>query len=1581
LPSLGIEVVYNAGGVGTKAAQAEAARRALKKMRQQKRSESPKRRSDPPGEGRQKYQYVPKQDANGIIAGSSDTISSPTALSYSSYQRSLEKRNNIKAFKDDATSLDSNVESETDENRPKHNTLKNKKNANPPTGSDVPTKEDLALKEAFNVFSTGNSTSTPNEEQSHGLSSASNPSTLTSFTNQKDKRGHSTVRFFPSEDVKEDFPDVLQSDDEDEESGDYISDEEEDEGSADAYPDRRVSSVDAQFDGSLSPKGGNIKVRLFSHGSNITEMYDLTELSEEDGKVVASSHSRNVSPHPQHKHCEVRHNFENGVDIPIEDDGHGHLVVNLSDVYEEDGPGSPLVYSPRSEGDNDPSLSPVERIDPYRSPDSRSPSTHKVLQDKKKKVHSMFPADLFQSYYDQREDDDILESPLNNRSSNDREIYSSPDVSYHFYDRQSSSYHRDPSFSKLEVANSYHSPISAQGLEPVSELDEHDCDKPSILHSRRSRPSMSPMCSTSSHSALCITSQRPKYGSQLTPALKKNPSHESRGLPRVSFSQDVEERFYRQENEGIAYQDSMSEVKSPLAAIIHEDRDLNEPLPSALSREADEAFKTLADKLGMEHDELRSSEVMLVDALSYGDPIPFDFEETLKRNPDLATGRLPEIDSYALHAACMRKFPERFGSEQKCRVKDLVDDIMLHQKLVGALVAANPYACMRIDRNGDLPAHIMARQLMEWEARWYQKVYEKAKSDNEDENGSGITKLYQTMSECINTLLEPVPQNPSLCLQPGSIGRLLPLHIAAIFTVSYTTLLSLLKAYPDAASIKCDLTSIRTFIPDRAVPLELHDRLSTDFPKWEIQQVDSDASEDVTQDILDKTYGTKKGMRRSDLMFAFYPELLPYRKDEARLLRWEKRITHELMENEQTGNFSLSMASKILWVWMCEFENPEDISDHYAGNIQRIIDSLPMKAVRYLASINNNDNRPIIDTVTSKSSDVIYERLKKIAETDIPVPVGSLNTGFNSTERSFILRKLDEDMASQFCLQGRGSVGPLCRKLFNIAETAFPTSFVLLPYKLIKDEHGRLGLDSAKAAKIAMKFADSLLKLTSPTTIIHVLDRKSVRFGGQGLVSEENFDWWSLQPKQKELLSRFLNIYGKGPAYFYFIDEYTGVPIVNDDGATYPLEIHEAEDVVRKVFPLMLTGMILMRGEKAITILANVLLDKNVSFVKTHWIDTAKDLVAYLFSPQIEWTKTASHELFPTRDKLLSFICEGPSKKQVNSDTHDALSSEWVVESSLMKMIVEMHDTHHNYAGLCARRSGFQVMWTLEPEFLNPESNEYLMQIDIMSIQELKRISKRQQKSLSEFGSPVFDDSTSSKTGYDVLFGDLAMVETKQDSDNSKDDVKTEPAKRQPTVVKMTSSREHRFPQFPVRSHHAPNIASLLEFDDSLDLDDVLKLRIQLDEQEAKLEFLREKIEDLEDAEKELLEQEDRISEMINEIIHSKENILESPSKAGLSKARMLLLRICDLEERVLCGEVEVGQLRNKITLFEMEAAAATEIPVAVYSSDEQSEDDSDESHESSYRDFDEDSTLDSFMGGKAGSTFQHITPQNYMHL
>ena len=45
-----------------------------------------------------------------------------------------------------------------------------------------------------------------------------------------------------------------------------------------------------------------------------------------------------------------------------------------------------------------------------------------------------------------------------------------------------------------------------------------------------------------------------------------------------------------------------------------------------------------------------------------------------------------------------------------------------------------------------------------------------------------------------------------------------------------------------------------------------------------------------------------------------------------------------------------------------------------------------------------------------------------------------------------------------------------------------------------------------------------------------------------------------------------LKSYEDGPAYFYFIDEYTGVPIVDKEDGHYPLIIREADDVVKEGF-------------------------------------------------------------------------------------------------------------------------------------------------------------------------------------------------------------------------------------------------------------------------------------------------------------------------------------------------------------------------------------------------------------------------------
>jgi hypothetical protein len=600
---------------------------------------------------------------------------------------------------------------------------------------------------------------------------------------------------------------------------------------------------------------------------------------------------------------------------------------------------------------------------------------------------------------------------------------------------------------------------------------------------------------------------------------------------------------------------------------------------------------------------------------------------------------------------------------------------------------------------------------MEWEARWYQKVYESAQEDADDDlnNGAGITRLYQTMSQCIDLLLQPVATRVDLCLQEGSIGKLLPLHIAAIFTVSYDTLRALLEVLPDAAGDKCDLKDIRTFIPNDSIPLELHDRLSTDFPKWEIQNVDSDLNNEInwTQSTLDKSYGTKGGMRRSDLMFAFNPNVLPYRHDVQRIRRLESRIRQEVGDAEGDDDLKLSRAVKLVWTWMCTFEGPEDEDDNYATSVQRIIKSLPARSVRQLASLPTDDGKPLVDKAIPQCTQVIRDRLDQIAKSEIPIPMAPLSSGFASNVRSFLLRQWDEDMASRFSLQGRGFVGVLCRTLFNITEASFPTSFVFLPYKLVKDEEGRLGLESAEAAAVAMKFADCLLHLTDPKKILHFLEKKAVRFLGTSLSrgQGDNKEWTKAENETKEQINRLLSLYENSPAYFYFLDEYTGIPIVSEKNSLYPLRINDSVDMVRKLLPLMLSGMILMRGEKAISVIAKILLDQDVALVQNNWIEAAKDLVGYLYSPQTEWTNGYLQDLLPLRDDLVDFVEKGTSEQASNAD-HNGLASEWVVELSLVKMVVEMHDSKHTHSGLRPRRAGLKVLWTRETDFLSPLSRE-----------------------------------------------------------------------------------------------------------------------------------------------------------------------------------------------------------------------------------------------------------------------------------
>ncbi len=1596
LPSLGIEVIYNAHGVGAKATRHEQKKK-LKKFQKEKLNSNSgffsklKKKLSEEDEKRQEAE-----------------LRIPHALSYSSYQRRLDHqledpkkdKEGSEESEESSCKTNSTVESSNGENNlhrhlrpedPQSPTIPRTGNSKPPIKSlEIPTHspEELALQEAFDVFADASlqleERSTP--EAREALFEVSSQSNNASSTMQLESRqpSQSTLssRTSSSQHVKVEgssqqvkveavknsikksvvrlssTPDKRLPQDYEAPSVQSLED------MAEAYLSKyispRITPTESHRTEESRPSdegqdygrevSNDIRMSQANQNYKMSDFYDLTSISDEDKQQIGDNtcleeedddtfnYSKDLSTlsskkdHPEVDDAEVEvypsAGMKNKLEglkchIPEEDDGYGRIVFDLSDVMEEDGPGSPLIYSPQRGYSDVVEIQPrqwdpveereddevVELIPRFASMSRRDDPFSEFASDAENRL-ALLRNSRGRSLFDENS---TIEYPKQRRFTFDRRHDDLEDSAAHTFPRKSFS-----------------------GDSDINEEVDRFLQSTPVTASFRASflPTASPRGLDYADEERTFVLDDDPISEALSPTLKQSFSRESdaRSKLSVSFSQDIEAHYYSSGEEVTTYEEIAKMVDEidhgGFLSASHSDVD------DSVDAKFDSFFsRTRNDNRSREYENPKAPHIKLQEALLGDGPLPFNAAKLLSQNPNFLVEKLPGTDTYPLHAACALEFPNRFEGDRPCLVKDLVNDISERKQLILAFLQGDASCCKYLDSENDLPVHIISRQLMEWEAKWYQKVYEKARDDGSEHSGSGagITTLYQSMSHIVDVLLKPLAVDEQLCKQPGSMGYLLPLHIAAIFTVSYNTLKTIIEKYPAAASQKCNLDNIRTFIPNFSIPLELHSRLSTDFPKWEIEPNHSGSEEEIqwTQATLDRSYKTTGGMRRSDLMFAFHPDVSPYRHETPRIRRLEARITSEaesLVLNEGT---ELSMAARLIWEWMCTYEG-EHKDDNYTGSVRKIIESLSLQPLKLLAATPTQHGRPIIDCARSECTQAIQERLEEISTTMIPLPIELLSSGFTSRQRSFFLREWEEKTANQFCLHGRGFVGVVCRTLFNISEASFPSSFVILPYKLVKDSDGRLGLESATAAAVAMKFADCLLHLTDPSKILHFLEKKAIRFNGMSLGIEASPDWDKVEAKTKQQVSKLLSLYASGQGFLYFIDEYTGVPIVPDKDDLYPLRILDAIDTVRRVLPLMMTGMILMRGEKALSVLANVLLNDNIKMVQEHWVKAAKDLVGYLYSPQTEWTTNFLNDLRPLRTKLVDFVERGVSN-DTPSIPPEGLLSEWVVESSLLKMIVEMFDSQHTLSGLRPRRAGRQVLWTREAAFLDPNSREHLMQMDFKSLAELKEQSDQfdedglQQRTKTnthtnddEEVGDLDDASTSSSSGYELLFRELSFrVEEKNlDEPDNDTSLKDSKLKRRfiaepPTIVRRR-----------IRYASASEPISLLKFDDDdMDLDDVLQLRILLDEQEAKLDFLRDKVTDLQAAEMDLLEQEDRLGEMLNEVNNQKDLLMSGVPRKGLSSARKLLIRICDLEDRVRLREVEMGQLKNDISCFELEAA------------------------------------------------------------
>ena len=544
----------------------------------------------------------------------------------------------------------------------------------------------------------------------------------------------------------------------------------------------------------------------------------------------------------------------------------------------------------------------------------------------------------------------------------------------------------------------------------------------------------------------------------------------------------------------------------------------------------------------------------------------------VKTQPELfivkesSTGRLP------LHQLCAKFFPDRSKLTGRDYTDALTHDILDLKTAISLVTSANEKACKCVDKFKDLASHLAARNLMEWEASWYERVYQSAATDKERASSAEISKLYQYMSECIEILIRPIINSKDLLKLHGSIGCILPLHMATVFTLQVRTLRHILQRYPEAAHIPCDLKGIKSLIPDHLLPFELHNELSTDFPKWEIE-----ASSPACPEIRwSQTKGTSTNLDdcilRSDLLFSFNPEVEPFSQNIERYKRFKDRIIFECQSLSDGDRKGLGKSCRLFWTWLSVYP----INSAVSSIFKQIVGSTSLISLSYLLRTKTRCQKTVLEELDETRYSIFLDRLTVLLPPD---------KGVYATEPF--------------------ENGFLCRKLFNIHEKGFPTSFVIVPGKIVKLSNGVHCLDHGDC-QTGVPLDDLISELTAVDAILAALHLKSSKHYAMPLLVE-SFD---VKGKYFSHQNDFIKHFGNGDGFLYFVDEASGEPLLSIPGCNeYPLHVKEAPSILRKVFPLMQMGLLLLNKKKVRSTILSVLTSEAVKVVMSSWKDLARSIL------------------------------------------------------------------------------------------------------------------------------------------------------------------------------------------------------------------------------------------------------------------------------------------------------------------------------------------------------------------------------------
>lgn len=888
-------------------------------------------------------------------------------------------------------------------------------------------------------------------------------------------------------------------------------------------------------------------------------------------------------------------------------------------------------------------------------------------------------------------------------------------------------------------------------------------------------------------------------------------------------------------------------------------------------------------------------------------------EKALRDEPTLAMVRRHEDGRLALHAIADRGLPDRSNISVDRLCPMLIEDVHRYLLLIQRVKRDHRQACMALDKAGDLPVHLLARNLMEWEAEWYESVYDQAAKSSKGSTGTSsmISELYHGMAECIECLLDGVHESSVLCSSPGSVGTILPVHIASVFTCQVSTLRKILEANPDAASIFCDLGDLGTMIPDRSLPIELHDNLSTDFPKWEVEQTkESSALLKWSQERSSK-FGFEDCIRRSDLLFAFNPEVEFFSSDESRLKRIEARIKYEVKTCVENNNARLSKSTVLLWSWLLTSTSNQELC---TSSVERVVGALNLSCVRLLAQLQNQEKQRLLDVASLGASTVIKARIDEIT--------GSIVKRTSSpTEKIKTSKRITRG----------GLLSYSCRRLFDVRESRVPVAFVILPYPLRTRDGGTLATIAQEHSASALRFAAHMVKLTDPRAIECMLDEKSVEFFGCSLHKDEQHALrrrraYDSLSKNRE---RLLQLYQPGRSYLYLLDEVTGVPVVSDEAKGYPVVLRDPQTTVRTLFPLMMMGLLMMRGEKALRTISDILLDKTVSTIPNSWVVGARDISSYLYDVETkEWDELQS--MISYRKHFVDLASTKPENIRPRTPTTGI--SEWRHEIAELRALLKMNDkpavldTLHERPGI-----GNLSYWTsrsrsphhfrrsdsdLDVLNLTRKHDELSGMLEELSV--VKRdapvspVAAKQDPPQVITRAPSVDESQKQEAIKVLLDEALGDEGNPIEISEKYADLFEE--------LQFNEQVETRDPRDDTgtRWNHSSRVWSEItsQLNDAgilLEEREVLQLRVSILQEAARMEMLNRSLSEMREGTSKLSEQKlalARISDRLE---------CRGVSDGGLALARKVLLRVCQLEDRILYNEVDMQHVKIEATSIERE--------------------------------------------------------------